>query len=110
MYELSKKRSWAAIARSAVPLNDDQKTVVVRGPARDVPPEKVPIFICRQGKKGEDQSTRTHQQSLLFQTLRQSAGDPTLTQTEKMNPETIQKGYDKYKKDWENRQHEEFIS
>jgi hypothetical protein len=35
---------------------------------------------------------------------------PLLIQTEKMNPETIQKGYDKYKKDWENRQHEEFIS
>lgn len=27
-----------------------------------------------------------------------------------MNPETIQKGYEKYKKDWELNQHEEFIS
>jgi hypothetical protein len=27
-----------------------------------------------------------------------------------MNPETIQKGYEKYKKDWEHKQHEEFIN
>jgi hypothetical protein len=32
-----------------------------------------------------------------------------LTQTENMNPDTIQKGYDKYRRDWEQKQNEDFI-
>lgn len=34
----------------------------------------------------------------------------SLLQTEKINNDTIQKGYDRYKRDWENKQNEEFIN
>ena len=33
-----------------------------------------------------------------------------LLQTDQMVSETLQKGYDKYKRDWEQRQNEEFIN
>ncbi len=69
---------------------------------------KVLVPSLSQRQKSQDQDTRPLWVPLLPQTVWLLAGIPLFPQTEKMSSETIQKGYDKYKRDWEHRQNEEF--
>lgn len=70
--------------------------------------QKVLVPSLSQRQKSQDQNPRPFGIPLLPQTVRLPAGTPLFPQTEKMSSETIQKGYDKYKRDWEHRQNEEF--